>query len=228
MAETSTQKFLEINDIKEGVLLLKNKELRGIMMVSSINFALKSDEEQTAIIYGFQNFLNTLDFPCQILARSRRINITPYLDELRELERKQINDLLRKQTESYRVFIAKLVEGQTIMTKNFYIVIPFTLAEAFGVTASVKEKFSPGRIIGMLKGEKEKKKVVGSLTDEQFQRCRSQLWQRMEFVAMGLRRCGLEAVPLTTPEIIELFWAVHHPKQAEIGYYPEILPELLK
>ena len=66
------------------------------------------------------------------------------------------------------------------------------------------------------------------MTDEEFQRCKTQIWQRMEFLAMGLRRCGLEAIPLTTAELIELFWAIHHPEQAEIGYYPEILPELIK
>jgi len=67
-----------------------------------------------------------------------------------------------------------------------------------------------------------------SMKDDEFQRVKTQLWQRMEYLAMGLRRCGLEAIPLTTPELIELFWSIHHPDQAEIGYYPEILPELLK
>ncbi len=226
MAETSTQQFLEIEDIKEGVVILRNKELRGIMMVSSINFALKSADEQSSIVYGFQNFLNTLDFPCQILVRSRRINITPYLDELRELERKQTNELLRKQTAGYRKFINKLVRGQTIMTKNFYVVISYTLEEALGITTTAKKKLGLEKLFEMFKGKKGKKPEQA--TETEFQRCRSQLWQRMEFVAMGLKRCGLEAIPLTTPEIIELFWAVHHPKQAEVGYYPEILPELLK
>jgi len=226
MAKTSTQEFLEIKNIKEGVVVLKNNNLRGILMVSSINFALKSDEEQAAIIYAFQNFLNTLDFSCQIIVRSRKINITPYLDELRELERKQTNELLKTQTESYRNFIKKLVQGQTIMTKNFYVVVPFSLLEAMGVKEAAKKTFSTEKILSILGVKKEK--VPLEATDTSFQRCRSQLWQRMEFLAMGLRRCGLESIPLTTSEIIELFWAIHHPKQAEVGYYPEILPELLK
>src|SRR3990167_2297616 len=138
MAGLATQEFLEKKDIREGVLVLKNNAIRGILMVSSINFALKSDEEQSAIIYAFQSFLNSLDF---------------------------------------------------------------------------------------LKTKKEKEQ---QMKDDDFQRCKSQLWQRMEFLAMGLRRCGLEAIPLTTPELIELFWSIHHPEQAEVGYYPEILPELLK
>lgn len=217
MAKSATQEFLEIKDIREGVLVLKNNSIRGILMVSSINFALKSEEEQTAIIYAFQTFLNSLDFFCQIVIQSRNINITPYLDSLKALEEKQANDLLKKQTASYREFIKNLVKGDMIMTKNFYVVVPYSLMEALGAKAITKQ-FD-------ILGGKEKEK---EMDDNDFQRCKSQLWQRMEFLAMGLKRCGLEAVPLTTPELIELFWAMHHPEQAEIGYYPEILPELLK
>jgi len=222
MAESATQNFLEIKDIKEGVLLLKNNGIRGILMVSSINFALKSEEEQTAVIYAFQTFLNSLDFSCQIVIQSRNINITPYLDSLKDLEDRQTNDLLKKQTASYREFIKNMVVGDVVMTKNFYVVIPYTLMEIFGVGASISKQFNA--FSGNSKGQNQGQEM----TDDQFQRCKTQLWQRMEYLAMGLRRCGLEAVPLTTPELIELFWSIHHPDQAEVGYYPEILPELLK
>ena len=217
MAESATQQFLEIQDIKEGVLLLKNNGIRGVLMVSSINFALKSDEEQTAIVYAFQSFLNSLDFFCQIVIQSRNINITPYLDSLKDLEEKQTNDLLKKQTTSYREFIKNMVVGDVVMTKNFFVVVPYNLMEILGVKAASKQ-------FSFLGGGQQNK----PLKDDEFQRCKAQLWQRMEYLAMGLRRCGLEAVPLTTPELIELFWSIHHPDQAEIGYYPEILPELLK
>jgi len=222
MTESATQNFLEIQDIREGVLLLKNNSIRGVLMVSSINFALKSDEEQTAIVYAFQNFLNSLDFSCQIVIQSRNINITPYLDTLKDLEDKQTNELLKKQTSAYREFIKNMVVGDTVMTKNFYVVVPYTLMEIFGVGGASKQ-------FNFLKQFSGDKKEQGQeMKDTDFQRCKTQLWQRMEFLAMGLRRCGLEAIPLTTPELIELFWAIHHPEQAEIGYYPEILPELLK
>ena len=219
MQESATQAFLEVQDIREGILLLKNNSIRGILMVSSINFALKSEEEQTAIIYAFQNFLNSLDFFCQIVIQSRNINITPYLDGLKDLEEKQTNELLREQTSSYREFIKNMVVGDTVMTKNFYIVIPYNLMEIFGIKGAGK-KINFGQAPGQQQGQPMK--------DDEFQRCKTQLWQRMEYVSMGLRRCGLEALPLTTPELIELFWSIHHPDQAEIGYYPEILPELLK
>jgi len=217
MPESATQAFLEVQDIREGILILKNNQIRGILMVSSINFALKSEEEQTAIIFAFQNFLNSLDFFCQIVIQSRNINITPYLDSLKDLEDRQTNELLRKQTESYREFIKNMVVGDVVMTKNFYVVVPYNLIEIFGTKAAV-QKFS---IFNTDQNQ-------ASLKDDQLQRCKTQLWQRMEYVSMGLKRCGIEAMPLTTPELIELFWAIHHPDQAEIGYYPEILPELLK
>ena len=218
MPETATQAFLEIQDIREGILLLKNNSIRGILMVSSINFALKSEEEQTAIIYAFQTFLNSLDFFCQIVIQSRNINITPYLDGLKDLEDKQTNELLKRQTTSYREFIKNMVVGDVVMTKNFYVVVPYNLMEILGIKGT--KKMSLGQAGGGQQGQ--------AMKDEDFQRCKTQLWQRMEYLSMGLRRCGLEAIPLTTPELIELFWSIHHPDQAEIGYYPEILPELLK
>jgi len=220
MAESATQAFLEIQDIREGVLLLKNNGIRGVLMVSSINFALKSEEEQTAIVYAFQNFLNSLDFFCQIVIQSRNINITPYLDSLKDLEERQTNELLRKQTSSYREFIKNMVVGDVVMTKNFYVVVPYNLMEIFGMRG-VKKQFS---VFNQTPGGQPSQ----TIKDDEFQRCKTQLWQRMEYLSMGLKRCGLEAMPLTTPELIELFWSIHHPDQAEIGYYPEILPELLK
>ncbi len=219
--DPATQQFLEIEDIREGVLILKNSQIRGILMVSSMNFALKSTDEQSAIIYAYQSFLNSLDFSCQIVVQSRNINITPYLDTIKRLEENQTNELLRVQTASYAEFIKGLVKGDSIMTKNFYVVVPYTLSEILGVGAAVKQSS-----LFKFFGKKDEKKQ--QLNEEDFEKCKNQLWQRMEFLAMGLKRCGLDVIPLTTPELIELFWAIHHPDQAEIGYYPEILPELLK
>lgn len=216
MFNTSAQKFLEFSDIKEGVVILKNKALRGILMVSSINFDLKSEDEQKAVIYQFQSFLNSLDFSCQIIVRSRKLNITGYFDKLEELEQKQINELLKIQTAEYQKFVKGLVTEGTIMRKEFLVIVPLTVSEAIGI----------GK--GVLKGMISSKEDFFGLGEENFKRCRDQLWQRMEFIAIGLRRCGLTAVPLTTPELIELFWSIYHPKESEFGYYPEILPEIIK
>ncbi|MCD6270954.1 hypothetical protein J7J24_01185 [bacterium] len=210
----STQFFLEVEQIREGVLILKDHTLRGVMMVSSLNFALKSREEQEAIIYQFQNFLNSLDFSCQFLVQSRKLNITGYLDRLKELEEKQENKLLKAQTREYRQFIEKLVAGSSIMTKHFYIIVPFYLSESPGAVAA-------GGVLFKLK-------TAPVLTEELFQKCKSQLYQRMEFLALGLRRCGVWSIPLNSEELAELLWALYHPAEARVGYYPEIPPELIK
>lgn len=207
--ERTTQGFLEIDQIRNGVIILKNKTLRGVLLVSSTNFALKSIEEQDSIIYQFQNFLNSLDFSCQMLCQSRRLNITGYVEKLKGLEEKQTNKLLKLQTKKYREFIEELVETQDILIKNFFVVVPYTSLEITGLTI-------PG-----------KKSQSEELTESVFRRSREQLSQRMEFIAMGLRRCGLQAVPLTILELTELFWSLHHQKEAETGFYPEIPDELI-
>jgi len=208
MAEITTQQFLEIEEIKQGLVILRNKSLRGVLMVSSINFTLKSEEEQNAIIHQFQGFLNSLDFSIQLLVQSRRLNMTGYSDKLKELEEKQESELLRIQTAEYKKFISDLLAQGIIMTKNFFVVVPFTLIEIPEV------------------GKRERE-GISVLTEEQFQRAKSQILQRMEFVALGLKRCGLQTAPLNTSELIELFWGLYHPEEAEAGYYPEIIPELL-
>ena len=205
MPEAPTQQFLEIEQIREGVVVLRNKGLRGVIMTSSLNFALKSEDEQNAITYQFQNFLNSLDFSIEIVIQSRRLNITGYFDKLKEMEEKQENELLKFQTREYQNFIKDLIAGGQILSKSFFVIIPFTLIEIPGI----------------------KKEKISTLTEEQFQRAKSQLWQRMEFVALGLRRCGLQCIPLNVSELIELFWSLYHPEEAEVGYYPEIPPELI-
>ena len=214
MAKTSTQQFLEIDEIKEGIIILKNKSLRGILMVSSLNFSLKSEEEQNATIYQFQDFLNSLDFSLEIVVQSRKLNLTGYLDKLKKLERKQENELLQAQTAEYQKFIKDIIVKGSIMSKNFLIIVPFFLT---AVQTSLKKG-------GFLK----KSGPIPTLTEETFQRAKIQLWQRMEFIALGLRRCGLQCAILNSFELIELFWVLHHPEQAEFGYYPEIPPEIVK
>lgn len=209
MAKITTQQFLEIEEIKDGVLILKNKSLRGVIMVSSINFALKSEEEQMAILYQFQNFLNSLDFSIQILVQSRRVNLTGYLEKLKELEEKQENELLKIHIKDYHDFIKNLIGGGQIMSKSFFVIVPFTLVEIPGIETVKKKQPTP------------------TLTEEQFQRAKIQLFQRMEYVMLGLRRCGLQCAILNTQELIELFWSLYHPVEAEVGYYPEIPPELI-
>jgi len=206
-----TQNFIPIERIRDGILVLNNQSLRGILIVSSLNFGLKSADEQTAIIYQFQNFLNSLDFQTQILVISRRINMTGYIDRLKDVESKQTNDLLKLQTTEYIKFIEEIIGGGSIMTKNFYVAVPY---------------FPLTELTSFIPDEDSKKKEP--LTEQKFQAAKYQLYQRMEYVALGLRRCGLKSAPLKNAEIIELLWANYHPQEAEYGYYPDIPPELTK
>jgi len=208
---TTTQEFLELDEIREGMVVLKNRTVRGVMLVSSQNFALKSDEEQDAVIAQFQSFLNSLDFSVQIVVQSRKLNLTGYLDQLKELEVNQKNDLLKALTQDYHAFVERLIAGSSIMTKNFFVVVPFSLLETVS-----------------LDSQRHIPKITGGLSDDDLQRMKTQLWQRMEFVALGLRRMGLKVAPLNSEELIELFWSWHHPKESEVGYYPEIPPEIIK
>ena len=208
---TTTQEFLELDEIREGMVVLKDRTVRGVMLVSSQNFALKSDEEQDAVIAQFQSFLNSLDFSVQIVVQSRKLNLTGYLDQLKELEVNQKNDLLKALTQDYHAFVERLIAGSSIMTKNFFVVVPFSLLETVS-----------------LDSQRHIPKITGGLSDDDLQRMKTQLWQRMEFVALGLRRMGLKVAPLNSEELIELFWSWHHPKESEVGYYPEIPPEIIK
>ena len=205
----STQDFLEFDQIKEGVVILKNKGLRMILMVSSLNFALKSSDEQEATIYQFQNFLNSLDFTAQILVQSRRLNMTGYLEKLDKIEQKETNDLMKIQISEYKKFVGQIIGGGSIMQKTFYVIVPFSITE-----------------IWAKQGQKNAK--LPQLTEEMFQGAKAQLLQRAEFVILGLGSSGLDAVPLNNVEISEFLWGLHHPSEAERGYYPEIPSELLE
>lgn len=212
MKQSSSQDFLKFEKIKDGVIILKDRSLRVVLMISSMNFSLRSKEEQEAIIYQFQNFLNSLDFPLQILVHSRRLNISGYLEKLKNIEIKEQNQLLKNQIYEYRKFIEELLAGSSIMQKNFYAVIPFFLGE-IRKTKTAKKNKAP--------------RPFGPLTKNEFERAKSQLFQRVEFISIGLRSIGLQSAPLNSEEVIELLWSLHHPLEAERGYFPDLAPEFL-
>ena len=209
MVKVPSQQFMPVEQIREGVMVMKDKSLKGILLISSLNFALKSEDEQMAIIYQFQNFLNSLDFSCQIVASSRKVNITGYIDKIKDLESKQTNELLKIQTAEYKTFIEEIVANGSIMSKNFYIVVPyFPMTELPNITTGGTDNKT-------------------NLTEKKFQNGKYQLWQRMEYVSLGVRRCGLKSATLGSEELIELLWGLHHPNQAELGYYPDLPPEVI-
>lgn len=204
LKSASTQQFLAIDTIREDTVILKDGGLRIVLMCSAINFALKSDEEQDAIIFQYQNLLNSLDFSVQFVVHSRKLNITPYLEKLRERQKEEDNELLKIQIAEYIEFIKTFVEITNIMSKTFYVVIPFTptLAEKQGIV----QKFLS--TLGLQKKHNTEKEGI-------FEEYKNQLWQRVDVVIEGLRRIGIRAVPLNTEELIELFYGLYNPTEFE-------------
>lgn len=197
----STQKYLEISEIKDNVVVMKSGSLRSILMVSSINFALKSIDEQDAIIYHYQSFLNSLDFSIQILINSRKLNIENYLDVLRETEKRQTNELLRMQTASYIEYIQGLVKMANIVSKTFYIVVPFSTAESKeGGMSKLKANANASQIIS---------------SREVFEKYRDQLFQRVDHIIENLSGTGLRMTMLNTQELIELYYNLYNPDLAD-------------
>lgn len=199
----STQNYLDISEIRNGVVLLRDGTLRGVIMVSSVNFALKSEEEQEAMIQTYVSFLNYLDHPLQIVVQSRKLNIDKYLNELIEREKTQTNELLRMQTAEYHQFIKELIDLGEIMSKKFYLVVPYSpgadKAKSFGQRLSAI--FSPLSIIHL----KEKK----------FQELKQDLDKRINTVLSGLTNMGLTAVQLDTQALIELYYNSYNPEVSE-------------
>lgn len=198
----SSQKYLEISEIRDNVVVMKNGSLRAVLMVSSINFALKSIDEQDAIIYRYQSFLNSLDFSIQIVVNSRQLNIDTYLDVLREEEKKQTNDLLRMQISSYIEYINGLVKMANIVTKTFYIVVPFSLVES--KEGGIKSKISSVTNASQIMASRES-----------FEKYRDQLFQRVDHVVENLSGAGLRMTMLNTQELIELYYTVYNPESVE-------------
>jgi len=196
----SSQKYIDVEEVKNDIVVLKNRSLRSILLVSSINFDLKSSEEQEAIIFGYQNFLNSLDFPIQILISSKRLDIDPYLELLDEKRKAQTSELMRLQISEYSNFIKNLTEVSQIMSKHFYIVIPFY---------PVENKGGGGVLSGLMNAFNTKQKITEDI--ETFESYKNQLWQRVDQVASGLNGLGVKSTVLKTEEIIELLFSSYNP-----------------
>jgi len=195
----STQDFVPISEVRDGVVVLKDGSLRAILLASSINFALKSEDEQTAFIIQFQNFLNSLDFTVQILIQSRMLDIRPYVATLETAYKAQLDDLMRIQIREYIEFVKSFTEAANIMTKNFFVVVPYTPAGLSTLGSGAGSFLSFGK-----KKSKEQK-------DTTFEEAVSQLEQRLGIVQQGLIRTGVRTVQLGTEEAIELLYKMFNP-----------------
>lgn len=197
----ATQSFVPLEEIRDGIMILKDGSMRAILMASSINFALKSQDEQQAILAQFQNFLNTLDFSIQFYVQSRELDIAPYLELLASRESAQINDLMRIQLREYMNFIREFTEEVDIMAKSFFIVISYTPAKV-NVTKGISN---------LLSGKRQEAKLPA----EAFEEHRTQLEQRVSIATQGLARIGVRTVLLGTNEIVDLFYHIFNPHEGK-------------
>jgi len=197
---SSTQQYLDIAEIREDTVIMRDGTLRAILMVSSINFALKSEDEQNAIIAAYVSFLNNIDFPLQIVIQSRELNIDNYINTLKQREKEQTNELLKMQTAEYLQYINELISLGKIMNKRFYIVVPYN-------PLSDKQKKFFSRLF-----ESFKPATLIKMKEEKFLKRRADLTRRVENVSSGLASIGMNSIILDTQSLIELFYNTYNPE----------------
>jgi len=199
-SKKSTQDFVPVSEVRDGVIVLKGGGLRAVLLASSLNFALKSEDEQTAFIVQFQNFLNSLDFSVQIFVQSRMLDIRPYVATLEAQYKTQLDDLMRIQIREYIEFIKSFTEAANIMTKNFFVVVPYA------PTLGPISKGGPASLLPW-----NRKKGSAEDANRTFEEQVSQLEQRVAIVQQGLIRTGVRTVQLGTEEAIELLYKLFNP-----------------
>jgi len=205
-----TQDFIPIKEIRDGVIILKDNSTRMILMVSSINFALKSEDEQAALLIQFQTFLNSLEFSTQIFIQSRRLDMRPYLALLKDRLKAQLSDLMRIQIEEYIDFVKGFAEDANIMTKTFFIIIPYARTSiSTKKTSLLSNFFSSKKDAPEVTAAKKEKEL------EVFEETKSQLGQRANVIKQGLARTGIRTTTLGTEEVTELYYKFFNPGEDE-------------
>lgn len=201
-ATPSTQHFLNISDIRDDILILKNGEFRQVLEVQALNFALKSEQEQAAIIYQYQSFLNSLQFPIQIVIQSRRLDLTHYMNDLQTKMNQTSNQLIRNQIADYLNFIGQLINLGNIMEKHFYVVVPYSDSGIRG-----------RNIFGQLF-----KRETVRVDDKSFAAAQTRIADRTETIRGGLAGMGLAVNRLNREQIIQLLYSTYNPAEAgEVG-----------
>lgn len=198
---SATQQFVPVKEIRNGTIILKDGGYRGVLLCSSVNFGLKSEDEQHAIILGFQNFLNTIDFSIQILVNSRKMDLRPYLALLGGKAPEQKSELMRIQLREYIEFVRSFADRANIMTKSFYIIVPYA------------PHVSAARAVSFFSKSSVAAKNAAAQTS--FEEDRAQLEQRLSLIIGGLAGTGVRAVPLGTEEVIELLYRSFNPGELE-------------
>ena len=204
-AKGATQRFVPISEIRNDTAILKKGGIRAVLEVEALNFSLKSETEQQGIIAGYESFLNTITFPVQIVVRSTKVNIDPYLDQIREQARRQQNPLLKEQTQEYAHFVQKIVEVADIMQKRFLVVVPYDDAE--------QKRSALSQLFSWMGIDDSAAKIGGRR--KHFSEKSTKLKDRVSLVESGLHNVGLQTRRLSTQELIELFYEIYNPKTSQ-------------
>ena len=199
----STQQYLDIAEIRDDLVIMRDGTVRAVLLVSSINFALKSEDEQNAIVSSYVGFLNNISFPVQIVIQSRKLSVENYVNRLKEKEKEQTNELLKIQTKEYINYISELVSLGDIMNKSFYITIPYNpLSDKHkNFFSSISEAFKPATLIKM--------------QGKRFQRYKDELSRRINNIVSSLSSAGIKAVQIDTQGLIELYYNVYNPSTSD-------------
>ncbi len=208
-----SQQLISIDQIKDGIIILKSGGLRKVLLASGLNFELMSEEERNSIILGFQQLLFSLDFSLQCVIHSRKVDVKSYISYIQEAVSKETNELLKIQAEEYIKFVRSFVELYGVIEKKFFVVVPYDPVQ-----------ISTAQVETQLKSALQKRppsQAVIRYSNEEFERHRLQLETRVEQVVQGLERLGIRTVALTTEDLIELFYHIYNPAAAEKPYEEE-------
>lgn len=199
----STQQYLDIAEIKDDTVIMRDGTLRAVLSISSINFALKSEDEQNAVISSYVSFLNNISSMIQVVIQSRELNIASYLEYLQQREKEQTNKLLKIQTSEYINYITELISIGKIMNKRFYVIIPYSPIsdQRKGFFASLGEAFRPATSL--------------KLKESKFIKYKESLYRRVDSVTSSLSSLGVDIHQLDTQELIELYYKTYNPETSK-------------
>lgn len=202
--QTTAQKSLLFSELRDGIIIMADGSFRAVISCESINFDLMSGREREGVEYSYQNFLNSLFFPIQVLVRSQRVDIAPYLERLDDIRRSQDNMLLNVLMEDYLDFVDALAQNANIMEKTFYIIVPYSPdGDAAKLVEQSKGFFS--RIFG------KDGPTVTKIDQTTYDKAKDELNNRVETVVSGLYQVGVQSTRLNTKQLGELYYNSYNP-----------------
>jgi type IV secretory pathway VirB4 component len=212
----STQNTLEIAEIRDGIVIMHDGSFRSVIMAKSINFDLMSGEEQEAVEFSYQGFLNSLYYPVQIFVRSQQIDLGPYVDNLDNLRVNENNMLLAVLMEDYANFIESISEQSNVMSKSIYVVIPYFPTDALDGAMAQSKNFVSG--LGKLFNKNTNRIVIDEVA---LDKAKVELRNRVQATLSGLSQCGVQGLPLDTQELIELYYDIYNPDTSTQQHLPD-------